>query len=740
VDDASRPAPELRPAAAAARGPRALVGWRRQGLVAVAVLACLLLLLWARQAAQQPHLAIGLTATPDGQLLLGPSPWPELQPLQGQRLLAVGVPGAAPVAVDEALLHRNPRWQINDAERTHTLTQQAALAQALASGTIALHTSAGPPTVVQPRPRGLAGLGLLAWPLATLALVLVLLGGVIALGRPGLRSVLYAVVCACQALGLLLTAASSGKGLGLPMALLAIDLPLRLVLDLLSLAALGQSFLVLEPASRRRQAITSGLWAGAGLGTLGVASGVLVPAWPWSQALFVTLALLALAAVQGPRPTPPDPRRAVWRRLALTSLATWLLASAAVALTASQPDVAHAVAMGASVAWYLFMASLLLLAPFIARSRQLLRETALLAGISTVAASLDLLFVAFFSLNATASLAVVVFSALAVYAFARQRILDRLLGRRLLATERIFELLYRAARDVQLRPERHDQRLAELLRELFEPLAIKRAATVPREARVDAGGSELLVPVRGERDGREGSRPGLALRLQLAERGRRLFLPEDARLADRVVEQLRRAVAYDRAVERGRHEERQRLAQDLHDDIGARLLTLMYQAPTPELEDYIRHTLQDLKTLTRGLAVAEHRLGHAAAEWKADLTQRLAAARATLGWDCRVDDSAVLTVVQWSALTRVLRELVTNALFHGHASRVEVLIVVEGARLQLRVADDGEGRNPAAWAHGLGLGGVRKRVKQMGGQVEWREQQPRGIVCEVRVERFLEAG
>jgi signal transduction histidine kinase len=226
------------------------------------------------------------------------------------------------------------------------------------------------------------------------------------------------------------------------------------------------------------------------------------------------------------------------------------------------------------------------------------------------------------------------------------------------------------------------------------------------------------------------------LLLRHAQRGQRLFTPDDARLADRMVDQLRRAQAYDRAVERGRSEERQRIAQDLHDDIGARLLTLMYQAQTPEMEDYIRHTLQDLKTLTRGLAAAEHRLSDAAAEWKADLGQRLAAARAELAWSLQVDQDLRLSVVQWSGLTRVLRELVSNALFHGHATRVEVQLQLQRGRLTLTVADDGEGGDPQAWSHGLGLGGVRKRVKLMGGQVAWRQQQPRGIVCEVRIEGF----
>ena len=189
-------------------------------------------------------------------------------------------------------------------------------------------------------------------------------------------------------------------------------------------------------------------------------------------------------------------------------------------------------------------------------------------------------------------------------------------------------------------------------------------------------------------------------------------------------------------MERGRHEERQRIAQDLHDDIGARLLTLMYQAPTPEMEDYIRHTLQDLKTLTRGLAASEHHLSHAAGEWKADLSQRLNAAQARLEWACSYEQDLLLTMVQWSALTRLLRELVSNALYHGHASCIEVSLRFEATGLTLTVADDGVGRNPQTWAHGLGLGGVRKRVKLLGGEVQWRENSPSGIVCEACMPGF----
>jgi signal transduction histidine kinase len=196
---------------------------------------------------------------------------------------------------------------------------------------------------------------------------------------------------------------------------------------------------------------------------------------------------------------------------------------------------------------------------------------------------------------------------------------------------------------------------------------------------------------------------------------------------------LRRAVAYDKAVERGRSEERARIAQDLHDDIGARLLTLMYKAQTPEMEDYVRHTLKDLKTLTRGLAAGNQRLSHATAEWKADIAQRLGAAQIELDWSFTYDRDTVLGVVQWSALTRVLRELVSNTLQHSCATHVEIAAVLEGGRLRLTLADDGIGRNPQAWSHGLGLGGVRKRIKLLGGEVQWQENGHAGIVCTVLI-------
>jgi signal transduction histidine kinase len=398
--------------------------------------------------------------------------------------------------------------------------------------------------------------------------------------------------------------------------------------------------------------------------------------------------------------------------------------------------VQHNIASIGSMIWYVFLASLLLLVPFLSKSQQIMREFSLLAAISTVATSLDLLFVAVFSFGQFASLTLSLFLSLGVYAGARQWILNQLLGNSMLTTERMFEQLYRIAREVEDHPDRTPTLLSHLLRELFEPMEVVVIGKRSPVIRVVADGSAMILPVPQLGGNEADDEEPRSIVLRFAHRGRRLFTSEDARLADRIVEQLRRAVAFDKAVEQGRTEERSRLAQDLHDDIGARLLTLMYTAHSPEMEEYVRHTLQDLKTLTRGLAAANHRLSHAAAEWKADLTQRLTAAHVDLGWNCSFDEDLLLSVVQWSALTRVLRELVSNIISHAQARRVDIDFTLEGDRVDLTVTDNGIGRNPRAWSHGLGLGGVRKRVKQLGGEVEWREVSPHGIVCRVTIRDF----
>jgi signal transduction histidine kinase len=489
------------------------------------------------------------------------------------------------------------------------------------------------------------------------------------------------------------------------------------------------------PQGGRRAALAWALLLGAFALVVGAQTRY---SWWLIQGTLITATIISAAQLMWMQKRDPHPLAVQLLRFSVLGIGTLVLLTITVAGLGPTLDPRGQAATLGSTMSVVFLAVMLIMLPFLSRTQQLMREFSLVAGVSTVATALDLLFVAVFSLGSFASLTLALFISLTVYAAARQWLLTQLISRNRISTERMFEHVYRMAREVQLQPQSTAEQLRRLMRELFDPIEARTATRSTQRSQVLSDGTHLVVPVPELSTG-DGEING-AVVLGFADRGRRLFSDEDARLTDRVVDLIARAVAFDQAVEHGRMEERTRIAQDLHDDIGARLLTLMYRAPTPEMEDYVRHTLKDLKTLTRGLAAPNHALTHAVAEWKADITQRASDVGCELAWSFFCDRDFELSVVQWSALTRVLRELVSNVLAHAQATALQIDIRLERGTLVLAVIDDGKGREPQSWSHGLGLGGVRKRVKQLGGDVVWRENEPAGIICRVTVPGLASAG
>ncbi len=704
------------------------MGWRLRLLVVCGLLGCLGLFALIGAIATVPQLDASWRANLQGRIELAASHDPALRPHSGQ-VLTGAIGGETTVALaDSLVLQRSPRWVIDDAERVRQQRLHAQMSAVLAQAEVKLFFADGSKVELSPKPRGLRGLPILFWLLSLFALGLYLVGLVVLLGHPSARNVIYVVMALCQSGNLLFIAVESALEFGLPAPFASWDMPARTAFDLCTAAAMINAACLHPRRLPGSGWIALAGWAIAGGLAASIGGGGLGHAWWWTQGTVVVLGLVAIGLLSWSYQIEPHPFAIVLRRFGIVTAATWSLLTVALAAADHLPGLTHNITDVGSLVWYVFLGSLLLLVPFLAKSQNFMREFSLLAAISTVATSLDLLFVSVFELGQFAALTLALFVSLAVYSGVRQWILAQLLGSSMLTTERMFEQLYRIAREVEAQPERTPALLSQLLGDLFEPLEVNVVERRSGKTRVAADGSSMLVPV--PLLGGDGTPRGAVL-IRFAQHGRRLFTSEDVRLTDRIVEQLRRAVHFDKAVEQGRSEERLRLAQDLHDDIGARLLTLMYKAQSPEMEDYVRHTLQDLKTLTRGLAASNHRLSHAAAEWKADLTHRLTAAHVELKWTFVFDDDILLTVVHWSALTRILRELVSNAIAHSQAQRLEIDFRLENDRIELTITDDGVGRNPRAWSHGLGLGGVRKRVKQLGGAVEWREVRPHGISCRV---------
>jgi signal transduction histidine kinase len=703
-------------------------------LVVVALLGCGALFSALRWLATSPTLPGQWKPSAAAQLVLTASDNPTLQPLVGQALQGIqGIGDKHSVAIAPTL--RSARWTPNDSARALATAQARALTAVLVQPRIELVFDTGAVVQVAPQARGLFALPPVLWLLCGLALLLYLVAAVLVLAQPHQGNALYALMAGCQAIGLVFVGVASQPQLGLPNLWLALQAPLPMVLDLFTAAAMVHASCVHPKRLSGASTVIAGTWL---LVSALIALITWLPehvaTWWWVHLFLVLAAIASLKVQRSSYRLLRHPYTLVIQRFTSAGL-VGLVTLIGMATLGERVDTLQIKAIPTAAAvWGVFFSCLLLVMPFVARSQHMLREFMLLAGVSSVATLLDLAFASLLSLSQFASLTLALFLSLTVYAAARQWLMDRVRGQRLHTTERMFEQLYRSARAIEAHPERSADMIVRLLRDLFNPLQISASDKALAAPRIVDGGSTLLLPIQSW--SQPGQHAPLTIVLRCAQQGQRLFHSDDAVLAERIVDQLRRAVAFDRAVEQGRSEERMRLAQDLHDDIGARLLTLMYQASTPEMEAYVRHTLQDLKTLTRGLAVANQRLSHAAAEWKADLTQRLQAADLELHWELNADEDVLLSVVQWSALTRVLRELVSNVMSHAKAQVVTIHIKLQNNRLHILVADDGTGANPQAWSHGLGLGGVRKRVKQLGGSVQWQAQDAGGICCEVLVENF----
>jgi signal transduction histidine kinase len=712
------------------------MGWRLRALVVAALLGFLGMFMLVSWVSKSPHISAQWQSNPAGQVELANTSDPNLKNMVGRTLVSIHGPQYNVAEIDAMVLQPSARWFTRDTERQYVHIVHEQLAKALTQTELTLIFSNDLQASTAPQPRGIWNLGIAFWLLLALGLALYMVSMVVLLAKPSTRTLLFAAMSLCQVINLGFMAVESTLSLGFPTQFFGLDWQVRVAIDFITCAAILHMVTFHPRRVPHRRWIALAGWTLMGSLIVFMALGVLSHLWWWGQISMAVMGILIIATLSWSYRLQQHPFAIVMRRFSTVVVGTWVLLTTAVALA----DMEHIASMQQQIAstgpviWYVFLASLLLLSSFLSKSQQVMREFSLLAATSTVATSLDLLFVAVFSFGQFASVTLALFLSLGIYAGARQWVLNRVRSGTMITTERMFEKLYRIAREVEVHPERTALLFSQLLRDLFNPMEAVIVQKKSKLVRVVGDGSTLLVPVP-RLVNKEGQTP-TSIVLRFAQRGKRLFNTEDARLTSRIGDQLCRAVAFDKAVEQGRSEERLRLAQDLHDDIGARLLTLMYKAPSPEMEEYVRHTLQDLKTLTRGLAAANRPLSHAAGEWKADLTQRLSAAHVSLGWNLSFDQDISLSVVQWSGLTRVMRELISNVIAHAKARRVEIEFHLENDQLKLSVTDNGKGHTPKNWSHGLGLGGVRKRVKQLGGDVAWREVSPCGICCAVNIRRF----
>ena len=116
------------------------------------------------------------------------------------------------------------------------------------------------------------------------------------------------------------------------------------------------------------------------------------------------------------------------------------------------------------------------------------------------------------------------------------------------------------------------------------------------------------------------------------------------------------------------------------------------------------------------------------------LEETCAAYRDRLGLtvDADLEDVVVPPPIAY-ALLRIAQEACTNAVRHGQARRITLSMTRRDGRVELAVADDGTGFDPAAQRSGSGLAHIRDRAGEVGGTVDIASTPGRGTAVTVRV-------
>jgi signal transduction histidine kinase len=173
-------------------------------------------------------------------------------------------------------------------------------------------------------------------------------------------------------------------------------------------------------------------------------------------------------------------------------------------------------------------------------------------------------------------------------------------------------------------------------------------------------------------------------------------------------------------VEQVTEKERKRIAADLHDDLGAKLLTIVHTSESERISTLAREALEEMRLSVRGLTGKPVRLADALADWRAETVSRLGQANIEADWRGPAEEiEHLLPARAYVQTTRILREAVSNIIKHRGASHCKVRSNVGERDFGLLVQDNGKGipmELDGKLDRGHGMSSMKHRAKQLQGQ------------------------
>lgn len=208
------------------------------------------------------------------------------------------------------------------------------------------------------------------------------------------------------------------------------------------------------------------------------------------------------------------------------------------------------------------------------------------------------------------------------------------------------------------------------------------------------------------------------------------------------------------AVLQGQEIERKRIAEDLHDEVGAQLSVLKLslnhlqqlagngeKEKIKETKEFADSIIQQLRFISQSLhptTLENLGLSHALDSFSSlmNKNREILISFRTDGTSYKVDREKALNVY------RVVQELMNNILKHAEARNVRISYQSTPTLLTIRVEDDGNGQLIDKYEESrkktghLGLKNIESRLNIIGGNITFVKNSPAGTIAEITVENY----
>lgn len=173
------------------------------------------------------------------------------------------------------------------------------------------------------------------------------------------------------------------------------------------------------------------------------------------------------------------------------------------------------------------------------------------------------------------------------------------------------------------------------------------------------------------------------------------------------------------------NQEKQRIYQDLHDDVGSKLVSIIHSKGKDNSQDIARSALVSLRESVANSKNISESLSELIESIIDEAEIRCTSS--SLTFESTQDN---FEGIEFNAdinrhISRIIREAVTNIIKHAQAKQVIFKFEKFESGIGITVKDDGLGINPSA-EFGSGIENMRHRAKVIGASIEWSLAEPSG--------------